>query len=433
MNLVTLRKSFSLLIFFLFILLFTVGESAADFLSSLLLPFQLVPAVSGSMILLNFLDPFSLAGRLITHLGDPVVAALRSTYIGILKYFDIYLFDGAMNPVPLSLLMTTVMFLFLIIFMSLRGGRLYCNTVCPVGTLLGLIARFSLFKISFKGGRCNDCGCCENVCKGGCIDLSKMQIDHSRCVNCFNCLKACSQSAISYRLPLADDDQKGWSPARRGFIFRSIAAAGSLALVFNSGIRNVAASSAVEQEDIPVTPPGSGGVAHFTNACSACHLCVNICPTKVLVPSMFAYGIGGFMQPQMDYRKSYCDFECKACGRVCPTGAIIDLPLADKKQTQIGVVQLLKEECIVYVKHQNCGACGEVCPTSTIYSVNKNDVLYPEIDDQYCIGCGACEKACPTEPKSIIVKSNPLHKKAVKYVLPAEVVQPKKADKDFPF
>lgn len=111
------------------------------------------------------------------------------------------------------------------------------------------------------------------------------------------------------------------------------------------------------------------------------------------------------------------------------------LPLSEKKLTQIGTVELLKDRCVVYVNKTNCGACGEVCPTHTISFTDKENILYPEVDTQYCIGCSACEKACPTAPKSIVVSSNPVHKKAAKYVSKKEVPvrQKKEPDKDFPF
>jgi NAD-dependent dihydropyrimidine dehydrogenase PreA subunit len=136
----------------------------------------------------------------------------------------------------------------------------------------------------------------------------------------------------------------------------------------------------------------------------------------------------------MNYSKSFCDYECNVCGRVCPTGAILPLSLEEKKFTQIGTVDLLKEKCVVYVDKNNCGACGEVCPTHTITFIDKGNILYPETDTQYCIGCGACEKACLTTPKSIVVQPNPVHKKAARYIAKTFPVQQKKApQKDFPF
>jgi ferredoxin len=154
----------------------------------------------------------------------------------------------------------------------------------------------------------------------------------------------------------------------------------------------------------------------------------------VLTPTFAAFGPSGLLQPKMNYEKSSCDYECNACGRICPTGAILPIGLDEKKLTQIGEAELLKDVCVVFVDHQNCGACGEVCPTHAIRFTDRENILYPEIDKQYCIGCGACQLACPTTPRSIVVHANPVHKKAEKYVHPETPVDQKiPAGQDFPF
>jgi ferredoxin len=393
----------------------------------------IVTAVLGSMSLLNLLDPYSLAGRMITHFIQPLFVRIYNTAVSLLTNFNIYLFSKEAAWMPLSVLLVTGGFLILILILSARYGRLYCNTLCPVGTLLGLIARVSVFKFVIDRTRCHECVRCEGVCKAGCIDPQPATIDQSRCVNCFNCLEACPKSVVGYR-PFRRKPQNGaWSPARRGFIIGSVATIGSALFMFNSGIRNLLGTANASQNP-PITPPGSGSVEHFSQSCSSCHLCVSTCPTRVITPTFLEYGVGGLLQPKMNYAESFCDYECNLCGRVCPTGAILPLSLDEKKFTQIGTVDLLKEKCVVYVDKNNCGACGEVCPTHTINFVDKDNILYPEVDTKYCIGCGACEKACPTTPKSLVVRPNPVHKKAVKYVAITSPVSQKKApDQDFPF
>ena len=392
-----------------------------------------VSAALGSMSLLNLLDPYSLAGRMITQFAQPFFFRIYNAAVSLLVNFNIYLFSKETAYLPLSVWLVTLGFFILILIMSVRHGRLYCNTLCPVGTLLGLISRISLFKLSIHQNFCNECVRCAGVCKAGCIDPQTAVIDQERCVNCFNCLYACPQSVVSYRPSWGKEEGGAWSPARRGFLIGSLAVAGSALFMFNSNIRNLLGNAHASQSP-PITPPGSVSVEHFTQSCSACHLCVNACPTKVITPSFLEFGIGGVLQPLMNYSKSFCDYECNICGRVCPTGAILPLPLEEKKFTQIGTVDLLKEKCVVYVDKTNCGACGEVCPTHTISFIDKDNILYPETDTQYCIGCGACEKACPTTPKSIVVRPNSVHKKAAKYIAKASPVQHKKApQKDFPF
>ncbi|MBN1472437.1 MAG: 4Fe-4S dicluster domain-containing protein [Syntrophaceae bacterium] len=387
----------------------------------------------GSMSLLNLLDPYSLIGRIFTSFIQPTFVQIENAGINVLKNFNIYFFHADTAYLPVPVFFITLVSLIIILIMSARWGRFYCNTVCPVGTLLGLMARIAVFKFVFNQTNCRECISCESVCKAGCIDHKTATIDQSRCVGCFNCLEACPQANISYMRCRGNIHGGRWSPSRRGFLIGTIAATATGLFAFIPGLRNLL-GTAHASENPPITPPGSVGINHFTRACTACHLCVSACPTKVITPSFSEYGISGMLQPRMNYEKSFCDYECNVCGRVCPSGAILPLPLAEKKYTQIGVVELLKDKCIVYVNKKNCGACGEVCPTHTIIFINKENILYPEVDTRYCIGCGACEKSCPTTPKSIVVRSNPIHKKADKFAgeeIP--VKKDKEKNKDFPF
>jgi ferredoxin len=380
----------------------------------------------------GLLDPYSLTGRIFTYFLQPLIIQIYNLGILILKPFDIYLYPKQTAFIPLLASGVTAVFALLILYLCARHGRLYCNTICPAGALLGLISRVSFFQFILNKKACSECSQCENICKAQCIDLQNAAVDMSRCVGCFNCLHSCSRATIHYQPRQNLKRAKTWSPERRGFVIGGIAAAaGLVALNANMGrmpgIRPAQAAP-------PVTPPGSLNTMHFTQACTACSLCVSVCPTQVLTPTLMDFGIAGLMQPKMNYEKSYCDYECKVCSDVCPTGAITPLSLDEKKLTQIGEAKLLEDICIVYVNHNNCGACGEVCPTHAIRFVDKENILYPEIDKQYCIGCGACQLACPTKPRSIVVHARPIHKKAEKYILPEKTVDPNASgDPSFPF
>ncbi|HOG12216.1 MAG: 4Fe-4S dicluster domain-containing protein [Smithellaceae bacterium] len=389
-------------------------------------------AVIGSLSLVSLLDPYSLAGRFFSHFLQPLVVGAYNLGIAALKPFDVYWYPKQTAFVPLSVLAATAAFFLLILYLAATRGRLYCNTVCPVGTFLGLVARFSVFQLTVNPKACSECVRCENVCKAGCIDSHNAFVDMSRCIGCLNCLDACSQSAIRYRRRQRQPHAGAWSPSRRGFVMGGIAAAAAL-LALNTKLRAWIDIRRAQAEP-PVTPPGSRDIAHFTRACTACSLCVSVCPTQVLTPAFMDFGASGLMQPKMNYEKSFCDYECSLCSRVCPTGALASLSLEEKKLTQIGEAELLENICVVYVDHNNCGACGEVCPTHAIRFADKKNILYPEIDRQYCIGCGACQLACPTAPRSIVVHANPVHKKAEKYISPETTVgQKKPADDEFPF
>jgi ferredoxin len=391
----------------------------------------------GSLFLLILLDPYSLAGRMLTDLIAPAVAWLVNMAIQALKPFHIYFFSKETAYVPLTVLAASAGFFVLIMMLSLRYGRLYCNTVCPVGAFLGLLSRAALFQWTIDKTACTACRRCERICKADCIDAAAGAIDQSRCVGCFNCLSACRKGAIHYRPAWGRTEQPAvWSPARRGFLIASLAALASVFAALPAGVRNLF-GAVHPARPLPVTPPGSVGTAHFTKACTACHLCVSVCPTQVLTPSVGNRGLPVFMQPVMDYGTGYCDYECNACGRVCPTGAILPLTLQDKKRLQIGLAELNEDECVVYKNKKNCGACGEVCPTGAIVFKEKDHILYPEVEDRHCTGCGACELACPTTPKSIIVKPHALHKEAQPSPPKARPLQPGRSappkDQGFPF
>jgi len=388
---------------------------------------------TGILWLVNLLDPYSLTGRIFSHFFQPLLVWSYNLGILLLRPLNIFLYPKQTASIPLPDMAIAAFFLLTILYLSVKYGRLYCNTICPVGAFLGLLSHISIFQLALSKERCSECNRCESVCKAGCINPQTASIDMSRCVGCFNCLDVCSMSAINYRLAWRRTKSTSWSPARRGFIFGSFAAAGTLLAIFHRDIRNVA-GIVLASSDPPVTPPGSLNVERFSQTCTACCLCVAACPTSVLTPSFLDYGPAGILQPKMNYEKSYCDYECNVCGRVCPTGAITGITLTDKKLIQIGEAKLRKDICVVYVNHNNCGACGEVCPTHAIRFTDRRNILYPEIDKQHCIGCGACQLACPTTPRSIVVHPYPVHKKAEKYIKPKPTADSEKpSDKDFPF
>jgi ferredoxin-type protein NapF len=418
---------------------------------------------TGSIFLVNLLDPYSNFGRFASDLFRPVYIMGNNVLVKIFEALGSY----ALYPVtvakndPFAFVVPLVM-LALVIWLSVWKGRLYCNMVCPVGTLLGLVSKVSLYKIRMDEDKCNRCGKCMFVCKSQCIDSKNREVDFSRCVGCGNCIKACDKNAIRYSLALTSKPEIKGEPAqhrqadvsKRHFLFGSAFFIASLSglsiksfaqpLVRRSQIRRRNRKRGDHHElghgkgkmevlaTHTVTPPGSLNHHHFTRACTACHLCVSACPTGVLKPSLFEYGLFGMMQPYMDYDASFCNYECTRCTEVCPNGAILPLTTEEKLTTQIGVARFEKHNCVVFADETSCGSCSEHCPTQAVRMVPyKGELTIPEVTPEICVGCGACEYACPVTPyKAIVVDGHLEHKEAQK---PEEVELEEKPLEDFPF
>jgi len=335
----------------------------------------------------------------------------------------------------------SVAMLRLVAWLAATRGRLYCNTVCPVGALLGLLSKISFLQVSIEPGVCKGCKLCEGVCKAGCIDRRKKTVDISRCVGCYNCFAVCPREGLRFenrwrrRVPAAQPDR-----GRRDFILNSGMVLLGLAGVTEQTKKIIPSKPTTIPVRVtsPVSPPGSGSIEHFTASCTACHLYVSACPSRVLVPTFLEFGFLGMMQPRMDFHAGHCNYECTICLDVCPSGAILPLPVEKKQLTQLGIAKFIKENCVVYTDNTDCGACSEHCPTKAVdmvpypNPVNKR-LKIPEMKPEYCIACGGCEHACPTKPyKAIYVDGNPVHKFAKKPVV-KKIEEKVDYKEDFPF
>jgi ferredoxin len=304
--------------------------------------------------------------------------------------------------------------------------------------LLGQISKFALFRIQIDKQHCNRCGRCATSCKAECIDSLSHTVDASRCVSCFNCIGTCPSNGIEYK-PIEKDrivsaSQKQTDRSRRALFGGSAAFLGLTDLGFIPGVLEKGKPSTVpEKKKNPVCPPGSINIEIYNKTCTACHLCVSLCPTQVLKPSVLEYGLSGFLQPMLDYHASFCNFDCRLCGQVCPTGAILPLLAEEKKLLQLGKSVFVRENCIVFTRKTACGACSEHCPSKAVHMVPYEGRLrIPEVNQDICVGCGACEYACPTKPyKAIYVDGHRIHRKAKK---PKEnKLEVRKSTEDFPF
>jgi ferredoxin-type protein NapF len=415
--------------------------------------------LAGSLFLVNLLDPYSNFGKITVSLFQPIYVWLHNALVFTLESFDVFAIRPlSLHALPLDVVIISAAILLVIVVMAAARGRLFCNTICPVGSILGLVGSKPLFQIKFNEDACTFCTKCEWVCKAECLDSKNQKVDHSRCINCFNCLESCPQGGITYSFePVGGKKQAEPQQAKNKRQFLLMLFSGLLSLPLFSKYagaelgRGGQGQQRQRQRDagrqrgmgsagmIPienqrsVTPPGSLSHDHFTKHCIACYLCVSACPTKVIVPAFYAYGLKGFMQPTLDFNRSFCNYDCVKCSEVCPTGAITRQLPEEKQLVQMGVVRFLVESCVVKVDHTDCGACSEHCPTKAVQMVPWRDGLFiPQIRPSLCVGCGACEFACPTEPyKAIYVDGRVVHQKA-KALIDDEGPREDDAD-DFPF
>lgn len=416
------------------------------FLRYSILAITLVITMTWGVYFLTLLDPYSIFGRTMTYFAKPVVLLLNNLLSFIFGKFDIYTFVHA----PVTAFTPAAYYIpaaFLLLFgiLSIIRGRLFCNAVCPVGTFLGLLSKVSLLRIKFDDSKCTRCGRCAIACKSSCIDFLNRDIDNSRCVGCFNCLKSCPDKALEYNISSfrkkTTETEAVTEPVidngRRNAIIGSLLVLLGFRSAVTLGQNKTApipkkASTVKEKKTSPVSPPGSAGISNFTANCTACSLCISVCPNNVLVPSVKEYGIASVMQPHMNYHKGFCAYECIRCLEVCPTGAMLPLMKEAKKLTQIGKAVFIKDNCIVNTEKTACGACAESCPTKAVHMVPfEGKLVIPETKDEICIGCGHCEYACPTTPyKAIFVNGNTKHAAAQK---PVNIQTDLKKPEEFPF
>ena len=264
-------------------------------------------------------------------------------------------------------------------------GRLYCNTLCPVGAVLSLIGQKPLYRITLSQDMCVCCGMCEAACKGGAIDSKRKRVLAENCVMCFNCIPACKRGGV--KLEFRPKDAPKFSLSRRHFI----GAAGGV--VAGAGVaviaRKLENALPPKPSHPPAMPPGAGNAKRFHEKCVGCGICIRECEGKVLAPAVGQYGLAGFMQPVMDYSHGSCVYTCNRCSNVCPVNALLPLSLEEKQLTRIGLASVDANTCV------GCGICAEKCPANAITVIRQDGRGLASVSADHCIGCGVCQNICP--------------------------------------
>ena len=385
--------------------------------------------IAGLAVIVQLLAPYSTFGLIATNLLQPIYVAGNNVLAAIAEHFDSYAFyhsDIWMHSVA-SLVIAIVMLIILAV-LAWRNGRTFCNTICPVGTILSFLSRFSLLRIAFDTEKCKNCSLCSKNCKAACIDYKTHTVDASRCVVCGDCIKSCKFGALGLtprplrgeREPKGEETSppsEGLGEARRSFLIGSgLLATAALAQqkdkIMDGGLADIEDKVAPERQT-PLVPPGALSLANLEKRCTGCQLCISECPNQVLRPSSDLLHL---LQPVMSYERGYCRPECNRCSQVCPAGAIKPIEKEVKASTQIGHAVWIKKNCVPLTDGVECGNCARHCPTGAIEMVPSNpddeeSPYVPAVNESRCIGCGACEYLCPARPFSAIyVEGHEVHK-----------------------
>ena len=427
-----------------------------------------IALVAGLNALVALLAPYSAYGRMVQSLLAPVWQWGNNLLAWIAERQDSYAFvtkDVWLKSLP-TLIVAAVTFV-VVVVLAWRNGRTYCNTICPVGTTLSFFSRFAMFRPVIDKSKCKSCHACERKCKAACIDVDNHKIDYSRCVDCFDCIDPCRLGALKYRFawgrgvgsgstgaktpqnapvgskmtsdeskngqnrssaaptPVAEPVVRQGSPTieatdkgRRAFLVGGAAVIGGSLLSSipmraeeeeikdkkrDGGFAEVLPKKAPNRKT-PITPFGSESVEKFYKHCTACQLCVTVCPNNVLRPSS---RLEHLMQPEMSFEKGYCRPECVKCSEVCPAGAILKITPEEKTEWKVGTAGVDYDLCVVNRDGVSCGNCAHHCPVGAIRMVRKNpddekSPRIPSVNEEKCIGCGACENLCPSRPISAI-------------------------------
>ena len=392
----------------------------------------LAALIAGVHVIVSVLAPYSAYGRMVQNLLQPLylwgnnLLALIAERAGSYAFYEKEVW---LRSVPT--LVIAVVTLVVIAVLAFKGGRTYCNTICPVGTTLGFFSRFAMFRPVIDESQCVRCHSCEHKCKGQCIEITKerVHIDYSRCVDCFNCIDTCPKGGLKYRFAWGSSTRKADSvhevplnegsstkkadsvhEGRRAFIAGTAVALGAAAL---KGVEARAQEIAKKTDgglaeilpkqepvrEVPVTPPGSKSVKDFYKHCTGCQLCVAECPNNVLRPST---DLEHLMQPHMSFEKGFCRPECTRCSELCPAGAIRKISREEKTQYHVGTAQVNPELCFMATGKTTCGKCVQACPSGAIKLVPFGEHRIPAVAEEVCTGCGACEYLCPSRPISAI-------------------------------
>lgn len=387
--------------------------------------FLLITLLLGAIIGLNIaglMDPISLLFRSIA------LAVLPGLGVGLKEFFD-WMANSNMKLLNLlsyggEVLVSPVfgygyqsyqtawfigLIFLVILFMNRIRPRFWCRVLCPLGALLGIFSRTSMLRLEKDHEKCTKCTLCAKDCQGAATPVPGQDWENAECLLCFNCFDSCPEGALAFRFRWSPKLNKGPDMGRRA-VLGALAAGISIPLLgrLDGQVHKVS-------EPRLIRPPGSLPEKDFLTLCQRCGLCMKVCPTNVINPTLAEAGMAGFWTPHLIMIQGYCEYTCTLCGGVCPTGAIREFSVKEKieRPIVIGSAYVDRGRCLPWSGNGPCIVCEEHCPTSPKAIYFRKEIVtgpdrksmpiqLPYMDLKKCVGCGICEYKCPVRGRPAI-------------------------------
>ena len=339
------------------------------------------------------------------HIGDFHLTSLTEPPYGFLR---VYVFIGKQAFLGSGLIFA--LFIVTLVLNAYRR-RFWCRYLCPLGALLGLFSWRPMLRRSVDEKSCNQCDLCSMACHGAAAGAPSDRWKAAECLGCLNCTESCARESLRFRWTRPwrkQPDAESLGLSRRAVMGAALGGVAGLAL-----LRANPQSRGRTYHPRLIRPPGARTEPEFLKRCTACGLCMKVCPTGGLQPALTEAGLEGLWTPKLVPHIGYCEYSCNLCGQVCPTGAIEPLTVEEKQERKIGLASFDVTRCIPYAYGRDCMVCEEHCPIpdKAIYFLEveildrdgqTKRIKQPHVDPDRCIGCGVCESACPYKSRPAI-------------------------------
>jgi len=368
-----------------------------------LLAGTLICATLGVLVT-GFVSAIPVLTRALMYLGEPIQT-------GTMRGWHLVVPMNAGHFVSIALFA-------IILLLGFLKPRFWCKYVCPSGAIfsVGNLLRLTSRKVE---ATCVFCNKCVETCPFDAIkpDYTTRGTD---CTLCQTCGGVCPSHSIKFvdrwnsielkarNVPPANETAVG----RRGFL--SMAAGTAAAVAGGGGLAAATRAFGANLDDptspCPVRPPGSVPEREFLRMCIRCGECLKVCPYNVLQPMGFGQGLEGLWTPLVVADHAGCAPSCNTCGQVCPTGAIRQLPLEEKKVARMGLAVVNEATCLPYANRGACQECVDECKKAgydaieftrvhTVMDENGNPDedsghIAPVVLPEKCVGCGLCQMSC---------------------------------------